>query len=388
MDSKERGLKQAVDYTFKKLKQEFYKRHKFEKWEEDNPPFILSLRDVIKALPPSIQAIEIVKSKNGEKKTGFLIKYDYSELNSNSIKYCGLVKCEQNELVKFASAKFNLKESSMKFVMEDVCSDFTPISTWEPIESWQLHFVPGDIIGEPEIFYKEWERWIIFHREVPILSEKFRRDRFEKYNEMYDLKPDPILSLEELTKPNPTNVLFGYSIKTLQKTIADLQLIPQVPKEIRTIIKRAKDLYVFGYFRYDFFTISLHYAYLGLEAAVKTRYIQSLGEKAMLTDRKNNELVHKMNHPSFFDIEGFCRNSKGWDVRTLKVNGEAFPYSRTKLLAWLEKNHLIRKWEKGSYDAGLKLRNYFSHPEKPSTMTPDSKMLHVVINEINYMFHN
>ena len=61
MDSKETGLKRAVDYTFKKLKQEFYKRHKFEKWEEDNPPFILSLRDVIKALTPSIQAIEIVK---------------------------------------------------------------------------------------------------------------------------------------------------------------------------------------------------------------------------------------------------------------------------------------------------------------------------------------
>ena len=387
MDSKEIGLKQTIDYTFKKLKQEFYKRYKFEKWDDDNTPFLLSLRDIVKALPPLIHVIEVVKLKGIEKKIGFLIKYDYSKLNSESVEYCGLVKCENN-LVKAASSKFNLKEEDMRFGIEDICSEFTPISTWEPTRSWQLHFVPGDIIKEPEIFYKEWERLVIFHREVPILSEKFRRGRFENYNEIYGLEPDPILSFDELTKPNPTNVLFSYGIENLQKRIADLQLIPQVPKEIKTTIKRAKDLYLFGYFRYDFFTISSHYAYLGLEAAVKTRFIQSLGKKVVLTDRKKRELRYEMNRPTFFDIEDFCRKSKEWDIRTLEVNGGPFPYNRTKLLEWLEKNHLIRKWEKGSYDAGLNLRNYFSHLERPSTMMPDSKMLHVIINEINYMFHN
>lgn len=387
VDSKETGLKQTIDYTFKKLRQEFYKHHKIEELDEDNHPFLLSLKDVVDSLPPSIHAIEVTRSENGDKKIGFLIKYDYSQLNSKSVEYCGLVTNELDKLTKFAMSKFNLSEQDVKFSVETVCSDFSPFHTWDPPKTWHLHFIVGDITKEPEIFYKEWERMIIFHREVPILSEKFRRNRFENYNEIYGLKPDPILSFEELIKPHPSTSLFNLDVEKLQKSIANLQLIPKVPDQIKTTIKRAKELFVFGYFRYDFFTISLHYAFLALEAAIKIRYIQSLGNKAVLSHRKNGSLKHEIINPTFYKIEEFCRKTKGWDVRELVVNGEVFPFTKKKRLNWLEKNHLIRKWEKGSYEAGLILRDHFSHPEKPSTLTPDSKMLHIVINEINYMFH-
>ncbi|MCH7679649.1 hypothetical protein IID10_09845 [candidate division KSB1 bacterium] len=54
---------------------------------------------------------------------------------------------------------------------------------------------------------------------------------------------------------------------------------------------------------------------------------------------------------------------------------------------WLEKNHLIRKWEKGIFEAGLELRNSYSHQEKYSLSMPSAKLLHVIADEINYIFH-
>lgn len=52
---------------------------------------------------------------------------------------------------------------------------------------------------------------------------------------------------------------------------------------MQRIFKAAKDLYVFGFFRYYFFTISNHYAFLAIESAIRHRYNQWLGEKAVLT---------------------------------------------------------------------------------------------------------
>ncbi len=387
METEEIGIKRTIEFGFKKLKDEFYKHYKIEDRDEDNHPFIRSLKDVVDSLPPSIQVIEIIKTEVKENKIGFLIKYDYSNLNSNLVEYCGKVDCKPEELKKLIVSKFNLKEKDAGFGIEHVCSEFTSISIWNPPSTWHLHFVPGNIIKDPEIFYKEWKRMVILHRDVPILSEKFRRDRFENYNKIYGLCSDPILSLEEITETDPSAKIFTYDIEGLQKNIAHLQLIPQVPDEIKTIINRAKDLYIFGYFRYEFFTIASHYAFLALEAAMKTRYVSSLGEKVVLTDKIKSELKQVLNRPTFQDIQSFGIKTKGWDVRTLLANGKSFPYNGKKLLDWLENKHLIRKWEKGSYEAGLNSRNYYSHLEKPPTMIPDAKMLHVIINEINYMFH-
>jgi len=58
--SKEEKLRKTVEFTFSKLKNEFYKNNKIEEIEDDNPPFILTLRDIVESAPPSIQAIEVI----------------------------------------------------------------------------------------------------------------------------------------------------------------------------------------------------------------------------------------------------------------------------------------------------------------------------------------
>lgn len=389
--SKEEKLRKTVEFTFSKLKNEFYKNNKIEEIEDDNPPFILTLRDIVESAPPSIQAIEVInelKPNSGNTENGFLIKYDFSKLNSNFVEYCGQISNrDKTQMIKFVKEKFNLDKKNLEMLIDDICTEFSPIGVWESDDVWYLYFIKGDIIEEPNIFFKEWEKMVIFHRDVPILSDKFRRDRFENFNQIYGLESDPILSIDELIKPDSNREIFNYDIKNLQERISHIQLIPTVPKEIKTVFRRAKELFLFGYFRYDFFTISEHYAFLGLEAAMKTCFVKSLGENVVLTDKKNKEIHQTMKNRSFYDLENFGRTVKGCSVFTLLVNGEAFPYTGKKLVGWLEKKHMIKKYEKGNYEAGLQLRNSFSHLERPSTMWPDSKMLYVVANQINYMFY-
>jgi hypothetical protein len=87
----------------------------------------------------------------------------------------------------------------------------------------------------------------------------------------------------------------------------------------------AKELYIFGYFRYIFFTVAEHYSYLALESAMKNRYAVSLGEKAVLTNSKGKQ--HEIRPPSWEGIFDFCLRGRreGWNAHQIKVMGKTSP---------------------------------------------------------------
>lgn len=381
-------IEKIICDCFLHLKQEFYKKYKIEEYEEDTSLHILSKRDLVESLPPSsIKIIEIInKTAESKHEKGFLFKYVYSLQDYNMIEFCGTFSSNDGQIMDHVCKKFGMMENQVKHIVDEINSGFMNIATWEPNENWCLHFIPGDVTSNPEIFYKEWEKWVFFGYDVPVLSQKFRRERFEDFNKIYGLEKDPILSISEITKPSSQMEFFTFDLKSLQESIAHIQLIPKVPDEIKVIFRRAKKLFVLGYFEYELFTVSEHYAFLAFEVAIKTRYVASLGKKATL-EIPNKGLKYEMNNPTYFGITEFCNKQKGWEVRPLHVNGEKFPYSGRKLLEWLEKNHLIRKWEKEIFESGLLLRHYHSHPEKPSTTMPSAKLLHVIADEINYIYH-
>lgn len=385
---KKENIESIILDCFVSLKQKFYEEYKIEEYEEDTTPFVLSLRDIIKSLPPpSIKIIEILnepKKYNQEK--GFLIKYDYSIQIPTKIEFCGSFSSNYENIEQQIGQKFGFSEEQLSPMLKDIFSDFSNITVWEQDENWCVQFIKGDIVKEPKIFYNIWENWIFHFDDVPILSQKYRRQRFDDFNEIYGLKKEPIRPLSEIIKFAPQMEMFSFNLESLQESVAHIQLIPKVPKEINTVFKRAKKLFILGCFEYELFTISQHYAYLALEAAIKIRYIMSLNNNAVLTIPKK-KLKHEINNPSYFDIVNFCLNNNEWRTNLLYVNEEQFPYNSTKLLDWLENNHLIRKWEKKIYKAGLDLRNYHSHLEEPSTTMPSAKLLHVIANEINYIFH-
>lgn len=387
----ESNLEKIITDCFVKLKEQFYDEFTIEEYEDDTQLHILEKRDIVEALPPSlIKIIEItndsIKSKH---RNGLLFYYDYTPQPNNKIEFCGTVSIEDANLIQTISDKFNFKEKEIKIMFEVICKDFTDTTTWEPNEGWSLQFLTGDIETNPEIFYEDWRKCVFWnHYGVPGLSDKFQRTRFEDFNKLYSLEDDPIQILSEIAKSTSQMDLFGMDLELIQKKIAHIQLIPQVPEAIKTTITRVKRLFVYGYFEYSFFTISEHYSLLALESAIKLRYIQSLNGEALLTIPKKN-LELKMSAPTHYRIVEFCNNNrdKGWNVSALLVNGEKFPYGGDRLLEWLEEKHLIRKWEKSIFKAGLDMRNSMSHLETTETTMPGAKLLQIIVNEINYIFH-
>lgn len=386
----ESELRTIMQTGFAKIKEKFYQNNKIEERDEDNLPHVLTMRDIVESLPPSTQIIEVTgpsehKSlKNGK---GFLFKYDFDNLKSNNIEFCGTVEYTHPEvLATLIVEKFKIDKNDLKDYAESLCSDFNITGMWSPPNPWYLQFIPDDITKNPEVFYHQLS--LIF-LDIPndILYEKFKRTTYPDYNKDFNLQPDPILSPEELLKSETVGV-FNLTTHKIQASIADIQFIPAVPDNVKRTFKRAKDLFIFGYFKYEFFTISQHYAFLALEAAIKARYAASLNEVALLTDKKKTELKHEIQNPAYYRIEEFIRNGRklGWNKYSLLVNGEPFPFNGKELIKWLTDKHIIRKWDADRYNAGLQLRNILSHLEEVSIHMPSARTLQNVANQINYLF--
>ena len=212
-----------------------------------------------------------------------------------------------------------------------------------------------------------------------------RTSNARAHNRLFNLKPDPILSLEEFIKRSDIKGFLGLNFEDLQKQISNFQLIPDVPEHVNRVFDDAKKLFIFGYLNYQFFTISQHYAYLALESAIRHRYNLSLGKTAKITNPKGESIEIS---PSWMDIHIFCKRNKGWNPKKIEVNGEDFPYDNRRLLNWLVEKKIITKWERGQYDIGINMRNILSHLEFAPIDVPRSFTIKVIADRINRLFYS
>ena len=113
----------------------------------------------------------------------------------------------------------------------------------------------------------------------------------------------------------------------LQQHISSIVLNSKVPEEVKRVFDGAKDLYLFVYFRYYFFTISNHYAFLSLESALQNRDNQLFGKPKKFVPL--NEVIKK-----------------------------------------LAEKGIIKKEDKFIYDISRELRNSFSHLTSPPVILP------------------
>ena len=191
------------------------------------------------------------------------------------------------------------------------------------------------------------------------------------FNTKYRLKPDPILSAEELLKPHSLSAGFvrvdtgqPLSIEDWQEPLSTILLIPPVPEAIQRTFTLAKRLYLFGHFEYGFYTVAQHYAFLALEAALYSRWIRTLPDPA--TIQAADHPPQHMNNPThyqMFDIWESCG-------RKLKVEGESFPNNVSKVLARLQQKGIVRGDERERFEAAMNLRNTLSHLEFATVETP------------------
>ncbi|MGI0062735.1 MAG: hypothetical protein ACREBA_09825, partial [Nitrosotalea sp.] len=119
----ESEIKKIFEDAFDTLKREFYHNHKIEEREEDTRPDILSFRDMIESLPPSLQIIELTSSDNLRLRNGkgFLIKYDFDKLKSNHLEFCGSTEYGDTEKLTILMAKkFHFDKKTSECLTKDL----------------------------------------------------------------------------------------------------------------------------------------------------------------------------------------------------------------------------------------------------------------------------
>ncbi len=387
------------DIVFQKVKAKISEIYRAEEAEE-LPPAILGMKNFVHSLPCPVKILElrVDTERHGhiEDKTCQLIGYDFSKLGDRFVAYCGIIDAhDANGFKKFLAKEFGLSPSEE--LARSFCYDLstTYFSDTEKPEI-HFHFPRYDIRRKPGQYVNDLLELMSWLPLTPETRRKFLREEVD-YNALFGLVADPILPMSKIVEKDPIFGAFvklsggeatGITIEDLQQHVSDIQLIPQVPDAVKRVFRIAKELYIFGYFRYSFFTDSAHYSYLALESAIKNRYATSLGEEAVVTNPKGEQF--KIRTPSWERILEFCKRHRkeGWSVGKIRVNGEAFPSSMPALLKWLVENKIVPKWEQKQYESGVYLRHSLSHLESPSVFMPSAQTLRTTADKINKLYSN
>lgn len=385
------------DVVFQKLKAKISEIYPAEEAEE-LPPTILGMKNFIHSFPCPVKILEFrvdtERQTHIEDRNCQLIGYDFLKLGDRFVAYCGIIDTnDTNGFKKFLVEEFGLSPSEE--LARSFCYDLstTYFSDTERPEI-HFHFPRYDIRRKPDRYVNDLLELMSWLPLTPEMRRKFWREEVD-YNTLFGLVADPILPISRIAEKDPIFGAFvklsgkeatGITIEDLQQHISDIQLIPQVPDAVKRVFRIAKELYIFGYFKYSFFTASAHYSYLALESAIKNRYATSLGDKAVLTNPKGKQL--EIGPPSWERILEFCRRHRkeGWSVGRIRVNGEAFPSSMPALLKWLVENKVVQRWERRQYEAGVYLRNSLSHLESPSVFMPSAQTLRTTAEKINKLY--
>ncbi len=313
-----------------------------------------------------------------------LIAHHMLDTSRKEVRFHGSRKlADLDSYLRLLAESFGLDDESYRDSIGNL--QFSGCWTWDSTEI--VDFVPYDIRKFPTE-YGKYLAQNLFMSHADGLMSRFKKEI--DFNALYGLAEDPVLPLEEWTKIDPTTALFvklsdgkPFSIEERQKHICNIQLIPKVPNDVQVTFCRAKDAYICGYFRYDLFTVAVHYASLALEAAVKARWSISLPKKVTITCGKDTVEMHFPSHTKIFDL---CMRNR-WRSPNVLVDGQPFPFSSNALLNWLEAQRIVTKWEREGIRIGLNMRNALSHPEHSSTDIPSSDKLRFVAGLVNKLFH-
>ena len=369
MDDKTKEWSAFFEEVFKEAKKIIYEQYKVEE-DGSGPPEILAIRKTMASFPCPLRIAEIKvdteKHNHIKDEICQILRYDFSKLGERAIEYLGIVDAKDPEKLKEILVKsFDLSENSFDEFYRDFrtigwSDDETNFYTQLPLYDIKNNF--GEFVSDFVFAFNNFG--------ARKISEKYRK--VVDWNSKFNLKPDLILPISELTKMDQTLTAFlrfteEGSIEELQKDVSDIQLIPAVPEDVKRVFQHAKDLYIYGFFRYNFFTIAQHYAYLSLESAVKNRYYQSFGKEIVLTNDKGESVkIGSIDHQLIID---FCRRRR-LNPRKIKINNEKFAFTKMELLDWLVKKGIITKWERRLCERGMKLRDLMLHLTRARILTP------------------
>jgi hypothetical protein len=347
---------------------------------------MLALRDAFMAFPAPAEVlfIDCTGHPDNRNPVRTLIRFDMTQPRTCEMKFAASISATDLPMSRtMLEEHFGITDC-----MWEPIRDLTLVSCWSKFN--YIFLTRYDIRNEPEKCAIEFADWISMDSQ---LKELFLSE--PDFNAKYRLQPDPVLSMEDLLRIDfktgmpSSNILRQFTLQELQEDIADIQPIPQVPESIREVIRRAKKLYVYGYFEYAFFTVAAHYAYAAMEAALKARWGVSLPRPTSLSHTRNGVTEEAtLQTTGYAAIERYC-HAHGWRTNKVYVNGKPFPRTSKPLLEWLQDEGVITEYQKVMFDkAYLPLRNSHSHLEECSTWMPKSGTIRRAVEQINILFNS
>ena len=200
----------------------------------------------------------------------------------------------------------------------------------------------------------------------------------------YGLAAEPIVTFAELLEVQGPFVRLDTgkppSLDEVQEELSLIVLIPTVPEDVRRTFGLAKRLHLFGWIEYGLFTVSEHYSFLALEAAVYSRWTKTLPNPVRVQVKSDPPFdVISPTHYKLFEIWKSCE-------RKLKVEGEPFPNTVEKVIGRLQAEGIITADERVRMSAAMELRNSLSHLEFAQVFSPGDCSLWLVAEFINSMF--
>ena len=312
-----------------------------------------------------------------------LIYYDLSKIGKKQVDYCGKTSSKKDDSVIFLAECFGISKDDSQCIIDSM-DDLNKNSEWLgfPLsDKLYIQFTSYNIKCHIERFHNDF-RFLFTDTFNDYFASQYNLEEKTDFNSRYKLKPDAILPPLDLLVRDPRT---SCSLEALQDSLADIQLIPKVPDPVKHEFQRAKDLFVFSYFKYDFITLSIRSGVFAYETAMKLRYVKSLGKKAVI--KCNHRIIREITNPSYFEISDFLYEiKKEKNLKGVLVNDQKFPFNMKWIMCWLIKNG-SPEWKFQSYDAVIKIRNNLAHPERKMILLPSSvSMLKNMAYDINEMF--
>jgi len=337
-------------------------------------------------LPFPIRIIDVsvdnLKYTHLQDDTSQLIHCDLEKIGTKQTNYFGKISSEKDTLVKTIVHYFEISENDSKLITDSITKNFE-YTGFKINDTSYVKFTRYNIIHDPNKFYEDFRYWFTSTFN-DYFTSKYNTETKIDFNIKYNLESNTILPSKNLLVPEPRTVL---SLEKLQEIVSDMQFSPHVPKSVQEEFQRAKDLFVFSYFRYEFITLSVRSALFAYETAMKLRYVKSLENKAVI--KYNSEIVYELTNPSYHKISEFIHGKikeKKWKLKYVTVNDNQFPLTMKRIMYWLVDNG-IPKWKFRMYHAVNYLRNSLAHTEQQIILdVSSSTTLRNIVYDINEMF--
>lgn len=244
------------------------------------PPERLVMKGAIKRLRPqiSIVCLRVDKTRHPEYRDDLrcVLIYDFSKPSPTQVKFLGEADERDATVLKQVLAE-QWSPQVAEHYFQDLGADarISGIMETEGVKKI-LQSVPYDLRQHIREFEFDMCRRLMDWLQATVEQP----DPLVEYAKHYDSVSIEVPSEEALKDPDPRMKNFvrwregkpyPITLGDLARDVAKVFLIPPVPEEIKKTFQRGKDFFVFGYFRYDFFTVAVLFAYVTLEAAIRYR---------------------------------------------------------------------------------------------------------------------